>query len=107
MGDDREFRPIPGDTSREQVGAFIDASAAREWILTASGEYTTAAVEAFTKDGANHQRLVLLEWPGRWNHTDDPVTVRLAISPEDALGLVEVLFHTARWMIAAEQIEGE
>jgi len=91
------FRPLAGDPDADMVVAMFDANA-DDWILTTAGDYQTAAVEAMRSDGTGHQACVILEWPGRRNHTDDEVTVRLMISPDDALGLAEVLTHSARWL---------
>lgn len=94
----RSFRPLPEDPSGETIAAMFDARS-QDWILAAPGDYQTGAAEAFRADGSNLQRVVLLEWPGRRNHTDEGVTVRLMMAPEDALGLADVLAHTARWML--------
>lgn len=92
------FRPIDGDPGAEQIVAMFDAGG--DWLLSDEGGYQTAAVEAMKADGTNLQRVVALEWPARRNHSDETVTVRLMISPDDALGLADVLGHTARWMKA-------
>ena len=91
------FRPIEGDPGAPQVAAMFDARS-QDWIVTAAGDYHTAAVETMRVDGSGYQRVVVLEWPGRRNHSDELVTVRLMISPEDAAGLAKVLAHTAAWM---------
>ena len=96
------FRPLPDDPSAPTVAEMFDARA-EDWILSRPGDYKTAAVEAFRADGSGHQRLVILEWPGRRNHSTEEVTVRLMIHPDDAIGLAQVLFHTARWLQAAAQ----
>lgn len=93
------FRPIPGDPGGVDVVAMFDARS-DDWILTAPGDYQTAAVEAMRSDGSDHQPCIILEWPGRRNHTDEHVTVRLMMSPGDALGLAEVLAHSASWLKA-------
>lgn len=98
-----QFRPLPEDPSAEMVAAMFDATA-ENWILSRAGDYQTAAVETMQADGSAHQRLIALEWPGRPNHTDEQVTVRVLMRPDDALGLAEVLTHTARWMQAAERM---
>jgi len=71
-----------------------------EWLLSDVGDYHTAAVETMQKNGSNWQQVIALEWPCRVNHTGDLRTLRLMISPEDAIGLAEVLEHSARWLIA-------
>lgn len=96
------FRPIPGDPAAEQVVAMFDARS-EDWILGDVGDYQTAAAETMRADGSDFQRVVLLEWPGRRNHTEDRLTVRLMLNPEDALGLAEVLAHTAVWMMEAQR----
>lgn len=95
------FRPIPGDPGGETIAAMFDARS-DDWLLSSPGDYQTGAAETMREDGTSHQRVVILEWPARRNHTDEHVTVRLMISPDDALGLAEVLAHTARWMKANE-----
>ena len=102
MTTEPQFGPIPGDTTGEQIMAMFDANS-QEWILSAEGDYQTGGVEVFRYDGSDHQRLIALEWPGRKNHSDEKVTVRLFIHPDDALGLAKVLTHTAWWMKAAER----
>lgn len=97
MADDRQFRPLPGDPDGVTVEAMFDARNA-DWILATDGDYQTAAVETMQADGSAHQTCVALEWPGRRNHSDEQVTVRLLISPEDAIGLAQVLAHTGLWL---------
>lgn len=96
---DRHWQPIPGDPSAVQVAAMFDAGG--DWLVTAPGDYQTAAVQAMQRDGSHLQNVVILEWPTRRNHSDEHVMVRLIISPDDALGLAQVLAHTARWMKSA------
>ncbi len=92
-------RPIPGDPSRAEVQSMLDVKG-EEWWLTDSGDYETAAVETMRYDGSDWHRLIALEWPVRRNHGQEQKVIRLMISPEDALGLAEVLTHTARWLVA-------
>jgi hypothetical protein len=75
-----------------------------EWWLTAVGDYETAAVETMRFDGSQWQRVIALRWPARRNHGKEFKTIRLMISPEDALGLAEVLTHTARWLMEAAEV---
>lgn len=98
-----DLRPIPGDASAANVASMLDVRDA-EWLLTAPGDYETGAVETMKDDGTNWQRLVALEWPTRVNNSDELRTVRLLISPEDAIGLAEVLAHTAVWLEAAARL---
>lgn len=91
------MRPIPGDPGAESIEAMLAIS--DDWLLTAGGGYETGAVETMTKDGGNFLRAIALTWPARRNHTTDQVTVRLLISPEDAIGLAANLVHTADWML--------
>jgi hypothetical protein len=93
------FRPIPGDPGAVHVEAMFDARAER-WILASAGDYQSAAVQAIRADGTMLQNCVALEWPGRINHTDECVTVRLLMSPEDAVELAKVLQHSGLWMLA-------
>ena len=76
---------------------MFDANA-ETWTLAGEGDYQTAAVQAMQRDGTHLQNCVALEWPGRINHSDEHVTVRLMMSPDDAIGLASVLAHTGRWM---------
>jgi len=92
------FRPVPSDPSAGQVAAMFDARA-DNWLLAAGGCYQTGAAETMRHDGTGWQRVVILEYPARRNHTDEHVTVRLMIHPQDALGLAETLAHTAAWML--------
>jgi hypothetical protein len=71
-----------------------------DWIVTAGGDYSAVAVQAAAPAAVVGQELVALQWPGRRNHTDQQVTVRLLMAPEDALGLAQVLAHTARWVLS-------
>lgn len=99
-------RPIPGDPSHVQVQSLLDVRD-EEWWLTTGGDYQTAAVETMRQDGSQWQRMIALEWPARRNHGRDHTVLRLMISPEDAVGLAEVLVHTARWLIASTIVEGD
>lgn len=92
------FRPLPDDPDGEVIAAMFDAN--EDWLLAAGGSYQTGAAECMKADGSAFQRVVILEWPTRRNHTDEQVMVRLMISPEDAIGLADVLRHTGRWMLA-------
>lgn len=92
-----QWRPLPNDPDAAVVRDMFDARS-EDWLLTTQGEYHTAAAETMLGDGSGYQRVVVLEWPARRNHTDEQLTVRLMISPEDAVGLAEVLAHTAAWM---------
>lgn len=92
------IRPLPDDPGRDEIVSFFDLGS-DEWINTAEGEYATSAGEAMKSNGANFQRVVMLQWPGRVNNSDERRTVRLLMAPEDALGLAEVLAHTAGWML--------
>lgn len=98
MGDP-VFRPLADDPSAVVVSEMFDARS-EDWVLMADGDYRAAAVETFRDDGSGHQPGIALEWPGRRNHTDELVTVRLLMSPDDALGLAEVLAHAGTWMAA-------
>jgi len=95
------IRPIPTDPARSIVEGMIEAD--ESWLLTSAGDYETFAVETVTKGGGNWQRVIALRWPCRINKTDEFVTLRLMVSPEDALGLAEVLVHTANWLISEDQ----
>lgn len=93
------FKPVPDDPDAPTVETMFDAKSP-DWILTATGDYETAAAQAMSDDGSNMQNVVILQWPGRRNHTTEFLTVRLMMSPEDAVGLGEVLLHTGLWMRA-------
>lgn len=98
-----EIRPIPSDPNAATVRSMFDLRG-ELWHVARAGEYQTAAVETMKNDGTNWQRLVALEWPGRVNNSDEETILRLLISPEDAMGLAEVLAHTAVWLRAADQL---
>lgn len=93
-----QMRSLPDDPDGEMVMKMFDVRS-DDWILTSGGDYQTGACEAMRNDGSGYQQVVALEWPGRRNHSDEKITVRLFISPEDALGLAVVLAHTATWML--------
>lgn len=99
-----ELRPLPGDSSRLEAVGMIQTG--DDWVLLAPGEFMTAAVESMKNDGTGWQRLVALTLPGRYNHTDTMVTVRLLMRPEDALGIVQAVAHTAMWLQADELLGG-
>jgi hypothetical protein len=106
MSDDR-LRPIKGDPSGAQVVAMFDLKS-EEWWLSRAGDYQTAAGETVSNDGAHWERVIMLEWPARVNHEHGPEaerTLRLLIAPEDALGLAEVLAHTAAWLMSLAELE--
>lgn len=93
------FRPIPGDPSGPMVSEVFNARA-KDWILGAPGEHHTAAVEAYQLlVPAKPQHLVIVQWPGRRNHTKDLVTVRMMMGGEDAVSLGESLLHSGRWIV--------
>lgn len=93
------WRPLPDDPDRGVVARMFDARSA-DWVLTAPGDYQAAAAETMREDGTGWQQVVVLEWPGRRNHTTGQVRVRMMMDPEDALGLADVLAHSARWLLA-------
>jgi len=92
-----DLRPVPGDPGAAEVQSMLDLSG-DEWWLGAEGDYSTAAVESMQADGTHFQRLIALEWPVRLNRGTERKRIRLLIAPEDALGLAEVLTHTAMWL---------
>ncbi|KKM27433.1 hypothetical protein LCGC14_1574730 [marine sediment metagenome] len=97
-----DIRPIPSDPSIVQVKELLEAD--DSWFLTRPGEFQTAAVETWQSDGTGWQRLILMTWPARHNHGDEDEEVRLAISVEDAMGLVDTLIHTIKWLREAEAL---
>lgn len=96
-------RPIAIDPAATQVRSMLSID--QTWAIAAPGDYATFAVEAMTNDGGNYQRLVALEFPARLNKTDELVTLRLLIAPEDAAGLAETLAHTYAWLRALAEME--
>ena len=74
------------------------------WFLTRPGEFTTFAVETMRFDGSDWQRVILMTWPARHNHDDEDEEVRLVISIEDAMGLVDTLTHTVKWLHESEAL---
>lgn len=77
-----------------------------EWWFTEAGTYQTGAVEAMKADGSQHQHLIVLEWPTRLNNGTEKKTIRLAMAPEDAIGLAQVLAHSAGWLLAQKEANG-
>lgn len=99
------MRPLENDPTKEIVRDAFDMNNA-EWWLTDEGEYQTAAAEMMKFDGTNFSRVVILEWPARLNKSKETKTLRLAMSPQDALGLAQVMAYTAMWMLENEQEAG-
>lgn len=97
-----EIRPIPNDPSILEVTSMLEAT--DDWFLTRPGEFMTAAVETMAFDGSDWQRVILMTWPARHNHSDEDEEVTLAISIEDAMGLVDTLTHTIKWLHEAEAL---
>lgn len=98
-----DIRPIAADPSFDIVDAMIEAD--QSWLLAAAGDYDTFAIESMTRDGRNWQRAIAVRWPARINKTDEHVLLRLIISPDDAIGLAEVLTRTARWLQSLAALE--
>jgi len=96
-----DLRPIEGDPGAAEAESFMDLGSER-WWLTAEGDYATSAGETMRYDGSNWQRVVMLQWPARLNKSDAAAPLRLLMSPEDAIGLAQVLVHTAGWMLGPE-----
>lgn len=104
---DEPLKPLPHDPSRVQVKSMLDLAEEQDtnpWLFAAEGEYHTYVVEAFKRDGSGRQTLVAIEWPGRIRNTDDRVTVRVLIDPEDALGLFHTLADTLMWLDVARRM---
>jgi hypothetical protein len=97
-----KIRPIPNDPSIVEVKGMLEATDG--WFLTRPGEFASAAVETMQFDGSGWQRLILMTWPARHNHGDEDADVTLAISVDDAIGLVETLLHTITWLKEAEEL---
>jgi hypothetical protein len=95
---DPAWRPLEDDAGKDIIGKVFDIRS-EDWLLTDGGGYQTAAAETWQKDGGVWQEVVILEWPARKNHSEEKVMVRLMISPEDAMGLAEVLESTATWLM--------
>lgn len=93
----RQFAPIPDDPTGMLILDSMDANA-DNWILTQAGDYYTGAVALYRRDERNGEPVIALEWPGRYNKTDKATKVRLFIAPEDAVGLAQVLLHSAGWL---------
>jgi hypothetical protein len=101
------LRPIEGDPGAPMIESMFDLRS-QEWLLTGGGEYQTAAAEVMKADGSDWQRVVILEWPARVNHEHGPDaerTVRLMISPMDALGLAEVLANSALRLLGLDEVD--
>ncbi len=97
MSEVEGFRPLEDDPSKREIQSLLDLTEGERWVMTAPGDYAAATVEGFKKDGSSHQYLIALTWPGRYNHSDEEVTVQLMMHPEDAAGLAEVLAHSVSW----------
>lgn len=97
---DEAFRPISYDPSAEMIYQVFDPT--ERWVCGAEGEYKTALAETFQEDGSDAGIVVLIEIPGRYNKTEEPVQVRLMISPEDAEGLAKNILHSCEWLKAAK-----
>lgn len=82
-------------------------SADESWLVGAAGDYESFAVETMTRDGRNYQRAIAIRWPARINKTDERVTLRFIVSPDDAIGLAEVLTHTAQWLQSLAALEAD
>lgn len=98
-------RPLANDPDRPKIVEAFDLHDGTEWWLTAGGDYETGAAETMREDGSGWQRVVMVQWPARLNKTTRTTTLRLLISPEDALGLAEVLCHTAGYMLGLPPLE--
>jgi len=94
---DEGIRPLPDDAAGEQIISMFDLDAA-DWNYTEAGDYQAAIVQCFKRDGSELQTLIALEWPIRNRNTGELSTMRLLISPEDAVGLAEVITTSARWL---------
>lgn len=94
-----QFEPFPDDPNIAQVISMFDARA-DNWVMTGEGDYQAAAALGCRSDGSEPRHVVILEWPGRINHTDERVQIRMMMAPEDALGLADVLSHAGRWLRA-------
>ena len=97
------IRPIPEDSSSEEVKLVLEQFD-DSWALANAGDYMTFAVDAFKNDGSNHQKLLALVFPARLNNTDEDITIRLLLSPEDAQGLAETMAHTVAWLRSLDQL---
>lgn len=101
--------PHPGDPDGPHIVAdFRLDDPGIAWVMSALGEYGVAAAYGFKDTGdrdstlASMQPLVILQWPGRINKTNETVTVRMAMHPEDAVGLADGLRQSGEWMLRAE-----
>lgn len=92
-----DLRPVPNDPGAAHVQSMVDLHG-QGWVVTAEGDYETAAVEGFKRDGTGYQPLVAVTWAGRVMHSDERVQVKLLVHPDDAEGLARVLSHTVRWL---------
>lgn len=98
--DDYELRPLPFDASAPMVEAMFDLDD-EAWLYASAGDYETACVQAFKRDGTNLQTLIVLKYPVRRRGTGELSTVKLLISPEDAENLADSLKHSVEWLRAA------
>jgi hypothetical protein len=93
-----KIRPLRADPDSLIVASMFDLRS-EEWWLAAAGGYQTAAVEVMRSDGSDYDRLIASEFPCRRNHSDELRTIRLLISPDDAINYAATLAHSARWLI--------
>lgn len=96
-------RPLPFDPSRDNVQSFL-TDLDGDWLYTSAGDYQTAAVEGFKRDGTNYQRLIALSWPVRHHGETEDTLLQLLIDPVDVVGLLANLSHTVAWLTAAERM---
>lgn len=94
-----ELRPFGDDTAAAEVISILELDS-EDWEYTEAGDYQSACIQAFANDGSNCQTLVALTWPVRNRTTGKTSTLRLLISPADAIGMAEILTHSVRWLKA-------
>ncbi len=101
-----KFEPIPNDPESGLIAQNMADIRDAKWNLTTAGDYGTFALSAFKNDGSNYQEVVAVQCSTRINGTDELETVRLLISPEDAVGLAKVLMHTGVWLLKSQMERG-
>lgn len=94
--------PHPLDSAADQVGEYLPLD--ETWAVTAPGDYHAGAVLAIHKATGNSRALVAITIPARLNHTDELVTIRLLIDPEDVTGIAEAISGAARWIRSCRDV---
>ena len=94
------MHPLPGDPDAPLITEVIQAT--DSWVISAAGDIITFAAAARNHALGVTRPVVLLKVPGRINKTDEHTTIRMALSPEDAIQLADMLRQSAGYFQAAD-----